>query len=218
MYANMSESDRARALISSDQCIVDEARFFIRGCLEIPVLDSSEVFIWGLWALVKEEVFNEISDSWEEEGRETRRGPFKARLANSLSVYPETLNLRLRIVIQPLGTRPLFILEEEQHQSRALPRTLLGTTSVKADRPGSTAWQWDRLFWVGMSRLWSGWRDALVFVQPDTVVRWHRERFRKFWARLSQVKRDRRGRPAIGAESRFARPPDPLATTVPPCM
>jgi hypothetical protein len=29
--------------------------------------------------------------------------------------------------------------------------------------------RWDRLFWVGLSRLWS-WRDALVFVQPDTVV------------------------------------------------
>jgi len=116
MYANLPESDRgARALISLDQCIVDETWFFIRGCLEIPVLDSSEVFIWGLWALVKEEVFNEISESWEEEGRETRRGPFKARLANSLSVYPETLNLKLRIVIQPVGTRPLFILEEEQH-------------------------------------------------------------------------------------------------------
>lgn len=116
MYANMSESDRGtRALISSDQCIVDETWFFIRGCLEIPVLDSNEVFIWGLWASVKEEVFNEISESWEEEGRETRRGPFKARLANSLSVYPETLNLKLRIVIQPLGTRPLFILEEEDH-------------------------------------------------------------------------------------------------------
>jgi hypothetical protein len=116
MYANMSESDRgSRALISSDQCIVDEALFFIRGCLEIPLLDSSEVFIWGLWALVKEEVFNAISESWEEAGRETRRGPFKARLANSLSVYLETLNLKLRIVIQPVGTRPLFILEEEQH-------------------------------------------------------------------------------------------------------
>jgi hypothetical protein len=116
MYANMSESDRgSRALISSDQCIVDETLFFIRGCLEIPLLDSREVFVWGLWALVKEEVFNEISESWEEAGRETRRGPFKARLANSVSVYPETLNLKLRIVIQPVSTRPLFILEEEQH-------------------------------------------------------------------------------------------------------
>jgi len=30
---------------------------------------------------------------------------------------------------------------------------------------------WDRLFWAGLSRVWSGWRYALVFVQPDTVVR-----------------------------------------------
>lgn len=116
MYANMSESDRStRAAISSDQCIIDETLFFVRGCLEIPVLDSTDVFLWGLWALVKEEVFDEISDSWNEIGRETRRGPFKARLANSLSEYPETLNLKLRIVIQPVNTRPLFILEEEEH-------------------------------------------------------------------------------------------------------
>jgi len=114
MYAGLSEPDRdTRALISSDQCIVDERFFFIRGCLEIPVHDYSEVFLWGLWAMVKEEVFDEIEDSWEEQGRETRRGPFKARLANSLSVYPETLNLKLRIVLQPVGTRPRFILEEE---------------------------------------------------------------------------------------------------------
>ena len=112
----MSESDRGtRALISSDQCIIDEELFFVRGCLPIPIVNSSEVFLWGLWAMVREEVFNEISECWEEQGRETHRGPFKARLANSLSIYPETFNLKLRIVIRPVGTRPDFILEEEQH-------------------------------------------------------------------------------------------------------
>jgi hypothetical protein len=30
--------------------------------------------------------------------------------------------------------------------------------------------QLDRLFWVGLSQAWTGWRHALVFVQPDTVV------------------------------------------------
>ena len=35
----------------------------------------------------------------------------------------------------------------------------------------------DRLFWVGMSWLCSNWRDSVLFVQPDTVVRWQRERF-----------------------------------------
>jgi hypothetical protein len=114
MYANMSEPEReARALISSDQCVVDETWYFIRGCVEIPIIDTSEVFLWGLWASVKEDVFNQISESWEEEGRESRRGPFKARLANSLSVYSETLNLKLSMIIQPVGTRPLFVIEDD---------------------------------------------------------------------------------------------------------
>ena len=39
----------------------------------------------------------------------------------------------------------------------------------------------DRIFWVWLSRLWSGWRSALVIVQPDTVVRWHRQGFRLYW-------------------------------------
>lgn len=39
----------------------------------------------------------------------------------------------------------------------------------------------DRLFWVALSRTWSRWRDALVIVRPDTVVRWHRTAFRRFW-------------------------------------
>jgi hypothetical protein len=30
---------------------------------------------------------------------------------------------------------------------------------------------WDRLFWVLLSELWSAWKDALVIVQPHTVVR-----------------------------------------------
>ena len=29
----------------------------------------------------------------------------------------------------------------------------------------------DRLFWVILSRIWAGWRSAVVIVQPDTVVR-----------------------------------------------
>jgi hypothetical protein len=37
----------------------------------------------------------------------------------------------------------------------------------------------DRLFWVGLTRVWAGWRQSLVFVTPDTVVRWQRRRFRK---------------------------------------
>jgi len=117
MYANLNSEDRdLRAVIGTDQCIVDEKWFFIRGCLEIPVVSYGEPFLWGVWTSVRREVFDEISDGWTQEGREKTHGPFKGRLANSLSVYPETLNLKIEIRIQPVGTRPLFVVEEAEHQ------------------------------------------------------------------------------------------------------
>jgi hypothetical protein len=32
----------------------------------------------------------------------------------------------------------------------------------------------DRLVWVWLSRVWSGWRSTLAIVQPETVLAWHR--------------------------------------------
>src|ERR1035438_9928243 len=43
----------------------------------------------------------------------------------------------------------------------------------------------DRLFWVMLSQLWDGWRRALILVEPDTVVRWHRAGFKLYWNWLS---------------------------------
>ena len=58
---------------------------------------------------------------------------------------------------------------------------------------------WDRWFWIGLSQVWKDWRRALVVVHPDTVVRWHRERFRRYWANLSKATA-RRGRPSTPRE------------------
>ena len=71
----------------------------------------------------------------------------------------------------------------------------------------------DRLFWVGLSLLWKRWRSPLMYVRADTVVRWQRERFRRFWARLSRRNRRRRGRPATAVEIR--RLIDEMATANP---
>ncbi len=58
----------------------------------------------------------------------------------------------------------------------------------------------DRLLWSILARLWRGWRGALFFVQPRTVVLWQRKRFRDYWRGLSRG--DCRGRPAISPELR----------------
>ncbi len=57
----------------------------------------------------------------------------------------------------------------------------------------------DRAFWVLLSKIWSGWKEVLVIVQPDTVVRWHRKGFRLYWRSLS---RRGPGRPPIPTELR----------------
>jgi len=40
----------------------------------------------------------------------------------------------------------------------------------------------DRLLWSWFSRAWAGWRSALVFVQPSTVIAWQRRRERRHYA------------------------------------
>jgi transposase InsO family protein len=39
----------------------------------------------------------------------------------------------------------------------------------------------DRLLWVWISHVWRAWRTAVVIVQPETVITWHRRGFRLFW-------------------------------------
>ena len=58
----------------------------------------------------------------------------------------------------------------------------------------------DRVFWSWLSCIWSGWRDALVFVQPRTIIAWQGKRSRDHWARISG--RTTPGRPSTSAEIR----------------
>ena len=57
----------------------------------------------------------------------------------------------------------------------------------------------DRLLWVWLSRMWQGWRSAVVIVKPETVLTWHRRGFRLLWTWKS---RHRPGRPAVPPDVR----------------
>ncbi len=58
----------------------------------------------------------------------------------------------------------------------------------------------DRLFWVWLSRFWQRWRSALVIVQPETVIKWHRQAWKRYWTWKSG--QGGRGRPRIPPELR----------------
>ncbi len=52
-----------------------------------------------------------------------------------------------------------------------------------------------------LRRFWSPWKQALILVQPETVVRWHRAGFRLYWTWLSRH-RIRSGRKCGSVELR----------------
>ena len=39
----------------------------------------------------------------------------------------------------------------------------------------------DRRFWVLACQLFSGWRQSLIVVRPDTVIGWHRKGWKAYW-------------------------------------
>ena len=66
-------------------------------------------------------------------------------------------------------------------------------------RPRSKLSPLDRTFWVVPFRLWPRWKNHLIVVRPDTVVRWHRNGFRRYGRSISTPGP---GRPPISEETK----------------
>ena len=56
----------------------------------------------------------------------------------------------------------------------------------------------DRIRLVLLARFTQFWQQALLIVQPDTLLRWHRDLFRRYWRRKSK---NRRRKPRIAPET-----------------
>ena len=54
----------------------------------------------------------------------------------------------------------------------------------------------DRRFWILVCRWFPRWRDSLLVVQPNTVLRWHRRGWTAYW-RWRSRQRTRGGRPPL---------------------
>jgi putative transposase len=78
-------------------------------------------------------------------------------------------------------------------------RQQLSVFKRRKQRPKLAAF--DRLFWIVMNRMWSEWKSSLVIVTPETVVRWHRAGFRRYWRWRSRHEVGR-GRRLISEELR----------------
>ncbi len=100
--------------LTSDSCVIAERFFFIRGCLELPILGTDDWFEWGVWVSLKEENFF----TWQDNYEVTKRShivPFFGWLSSQIPIYPDTQNMKTMVHIRDNGIRPYIKLEENEH-------------------------------------------------------------------------------------------------------
>jgi acetyl esterase/lipase len=86
----------------------------------------------------------------------------------------------------PLGTlADLARSKSELIAENALLRQQLIILKRQVKRPTCT--KTDRILLVPLARAVRAWKQALFIVQPETLLRWHREVYRLFWRRRSKV-------------------------------
>ncbi|MGA7991862.1 MAG: DUF2199 domain-containing protein [Thermoanaerobaculia bacterium] len=114
-YLLIPEAERAaRSLIDTDLCVIDEARYFMLGNLELKVLETGGRFSWDVWVELQKADFTHAVKVWETVGREASR-PYQAVLATPLSIYPPTVGLVCSVFTRPVGARPGITLHESDH-------------------------------------------------------------------------------------------------------
>ena len=113
---------------------------------------------------------------------ETVRRSMTALLVALLAAFRSSVPSRLELETEILALR---------HQLAVLQRQ-----APKRPRLGRV----DRLLWVLLSRLWPNWRRAVQIVTPDTVMRWHRRGFARYWRWRSRPQQ--MGRPTVAVAIR----------------
>jgi hypothetical protein len=106
-------------------------------------------------------------------------------------VRPRGDSLALGMALDLTRSKTQLVLEN------LLLRQQLIVLQPQVKRP-ALSWQ-DRTLLVLIASKLPSWRSALMIVQPDTLLGWHREIFRRVWQRKSKRK-GKRGRPPLAAD------------------
>ena len=108
------EERNRRAELTSDQCIIDQMYFFVRGVIEIPVVDGDGPFSWGVWVSLSEANFLRASELWNAPGRE-QEPPYFGWLSTEIPGYPSTINLKTHVHTRQVGLCPTIEIESTDH-------------------------------------------------------------------------------------------------------
>ena len=109
-----AEERNARCNLTSDVCVIDNKEFYIRGCLDIQVIDGPRPFAWGVWVSLSDKSFKRVMELWGYDGRDGEP-PFFGWLCTRLPLYPDTGLLKTHVHLRPGNQRPFIELEPTDH-------------------------------------------------------------------------------------------------------
>jgi len=92
---------------------------------------------------------------------------------------PNTSSLMLGMLTDLARSKSELVAEN------ALLRKPLIILRRQVKRPACT--KWDRMLLVLLARIARSWKQALVIVQPETLLRWHRQGFKLYWKYKSRA-------------------------------
>lgn len=119
----LSEEERAeRGELTADLCVIDQADFFVRGHLELPIQGSTERFIYAVWVSLSAANFARTRALWNDEER-VQEPPYFGWFSTSLPGYPETLNVKTLVHTRAVGLVPSIELEPTDHPLAVEQRT-----------------------------------------------------------------------------------------------
>lgn len=104
-----------RVFLTSDTCVIDDKHFFIRGCLEIPLIGYKDVFSFGAWVSLSRENFEKFESLYDEQKRDHHDPMFAWFSSWVWPFYEDTENIKSRIHLRNDGTRPYIELEPTNH-------------------------------------------------------------------------------------------------------
>jgi hypothetical protein len=112
-YFSVPDEERDQRIdLTPDTCIIDNEDFFIRGVIEIPILDHTQTFGFGVWVSQKRENFYTYLNNYDS----SEIGPFFGWLCTRIAYYEEdTLSLKTMAYFQRGGQRPSIVLEPTDH-------------------------------------------------------------------------------------------------------
>jgi hypothetical protein len=104
-----------RGSLGTDHCRYQDSEgehFFVRACLEVPIVGIEVPFLWGVWGSLSEKNYRSYFDKYDDPDPTDR---YFSWFSNVLPYYQTTVALRAEMRPRKEGLRPLLNLGESVH-------------------------------------------------------------------------------------------------------